>query len=118
MLTSDDVTRQRFTAVKFREGYDQDQVDDLLDRVVATLRALETGTPTAHPLTAQDVRAVRFQATKFREGYDQDQVDDFLDRVAQTLNDGPGVTPPPPPPTGTPGIVSTGGSWWSRLLGR
>ncbi|QTE30491.1 DivIVA domain-containing protein [Pengzhenrongella sicca] len=38
-LTADDVRAVRFRATKFREGYDQDMVDDLLDQVAASLRA-------------------------------------------------------------------------------
>jgi DivIVA domain-containing protein len=34
------VRRARFTATKFRTGYDQDGVDDFLDRLAA---ALESG---------------------------------------------------------------------------
>ncbi|CAL8969683.1 hypothetical protein CELL_00579 [Cellulomonas sp. T2.31MG-18] len=37
-MSADDVTALRFAATKLREGYDQDAVDDLLDRVVAALR--------------------------------------------------------------------------------
>ena len=37
-LTTDQVLALRFQSTKFRTGYHQDVVDDLLDRVVATLR--------------------------------------------------------------------------------
>jgi len=39
-LTADDVVQKRFNPTKFREGYDQDEVDDFLDEVVAELRRL------------------------------------------------------------------------------
>jgi DivIVA domain-containing protein len=39
-LTPDDVVNKRFNQTKFREGYDQDEVDDFLDEVVAELRRL------------------------------------------------------------------------------
>lgn len=39
LLTADDVLNKKFQATKFREGYDQDEVDDFLDEVVNTLRA-------------------------------------------------------------------------------
>ncbi len=39
-LTPDDVVNKRFQATKFREGYDQDEVDDFLDEVVNELRRL------------------------------------------------------------------------------
>lgn len=39
-LTPEDVVSKRFQATKFREGYDQDEVDDFLDDVVNELRRL------------------------------------------------------------------------------
>ncbi|PDQ34607.1 MAG: hypothetical protein B5766_10515 [Candidatus Lumbricidophila eiseniae] len=39
-LTPDDVVNKSFEKTKFREGYDQDQVDDFLDEVVIELRRL------------------------------------------------------------------------------
>jgi DivIVA domain-containing protein len=41
-LTPEEVVNKRFTIVKFREGYDQDEVDDFLDAVVVELRRLGT----------------------------------------------------------------------------
>ncbi len=43
LLTADDVLNKKFQSTKFREGYDQDEVDDFLDEVVATLREVQTG---------------------------------------------------------------------------
>ncbi|MFC4556381.1 DivIVA domain-containing protein [Georgenia faecalis] len=42
LLTADDVLNKKFQPTKFREGYDQDEVDDFLDEVVNTLSALAT----------------------------------------------------------------------------
>lgn len=39
-LTPEDVINKRFQPTKFREGYDQDEVDDFLDEIVLELRAL------------------------------------------------------------------------------
>lgn len=39
-LTPQDVVNKRFQHVKFREGYDQEEVDDFLDEVVLELRRL------------------------------------------------------------------------------
>src|SRR5699024_1311433 len=39
-LTPEDVVNKRFQPTKFREGYDQDEVDDFLDEVVTELRRL------------------------------------------------------------------------------
>src|SRR5690625_2570418 len=40
LLTADDVLNKKFQPTKFREGYDQDEVDDFLDEVVNTLSSL------------------------------------------------------------------------------
>ena len=39
-LTPEDVVSKRFTTTKFRDGYDQDEVDDFLDEVVEEMRRL------------------------------------------------------------------------------
>ncbi len=39
-LTPEDVVNKRFQPTKFREGYDQDEVDDFLDEVVVEFRRL------------------------------------------------------------------------------
>lgn len=39
-LTPEDVINKRFQPTKFREGYDQDEVDDFLDEIVLELRTL------------------------------------------------------------------------------
>lgn len=83
-LTLSDVLDARFAVTKFRAGYDQDQVDLLLDRVADALRpAHERRFPTA--ITRQEVQDSRFKATTFRAGYDQHHVDDFLDRAVASL---------------------------------
>jgi DivIVA domain-containing protein len=41
LLTADEVLNKKFQATKFREGYDQDEVDDFLDEVVNTLREIQ-----------------------------------------------------------------------------
>ncbi len=41
LLTADDVLNKKFQSTKFREGYDQDEVDDFLDEIVTTLRELQ-----------------------------------------------------------------------------
>ena len=38
LVAAADVLAAKFQATKFREGYDQDEVDELLDLVVAALR--------------------------------------------------------------------------------
>ncbi|MFT0762387.1 DivIVA domain-containing protein [Scrofimicrobium sp. R131] len=41
LLTAEDVLEKKFQVVKFREGYDQVEVDEFLDEVVATVYALQ-----------------------------------------------------------------------------
>lgn len=41
LLTADDILNKKFTATKFREGYDVVEVDDFLDEVLETLRGLQ-----------------------------------------------------------------------------
>ena len=41
LLTADDVLNKKFPATKFREGYEQDEVDEFLDEVVEAMRQLE-----------------------------------------------------------------------------
>jgi len=83
VLSAEDVERVRFGATKFREGYDQDEVDDMLDRIVATLRH----DPSRRGVTADEVYTTTFSSTRFREGYDPDEVDDFLDKVIEALEE-------------------------------
>ena len=85
VLTSVDVLNQKFAPTKFREGYDQDEVDDFLDRVAETLKEREGVGQARKPVTAQQIEGIRFQSTKWREGYDQQEVDHFLDRVRVQL---------------------------------
>ncbi len=40
-LTADDVLNKKFQPTKFREGYDQDEVDEFLDQIVEAMRDLE-----------------------------------------------------------------------------
>ena len=40
-LTSDDVLNVKFRVSSFKEGYNQDEVDEFLDEVTTTMRGLE-----------------------------------------------------------------------------
>ena len=118
LLTADDVLNKKFQATKFREGYDQDEVDDLLDRVVATLRAREAGAPADRPLTAADLDALSFTTTKFREGYAQGDVDALLERVRVQLGAAPTPTPRlAPVDVASPVVVEEKSGFWRRLFG-
>ena len=82
MLSAADLDRVAFTQVRWRGGYDIDEVDSFLQRVRLVIAAGPSAAPT---LRAVDVVNQRFQPTKFRPGYSQDEVDRLLDRVAHTL---------------------------------
>ena len=90
LLRPEDVAHVKFHPTRFKEGYDQDQVDDFLDVVQAGLerRWAEVegrAIPQGRRLVPEDVIQQRFSATRFTIGYNQDEVDDFLDQVVVTL---------------------------------
>ena len=72
-LTPEDVVNKRFQATKFREGYDQDEVDDFLDEVVNELRRLnEDNEDLRAKLGACERRVGELsRATVSREGNDE-----------------------------------------------
>lgn len=101
------IQAKRFSATRFREGYDVDDVDDFLDRAVQAVRR-------GDDLTSV-VDDVRFRTVKFSEGYDMQEVDDFLDELKLVQRATPPGTPPgerpvtstvpePTLPTGTGGL--------------
>ena len=71
-----------FRATKFREGYDQDGVDEFLGKVAAALLHDRARPPS---MRWRDVAARQFAVTKFREGYDRNDVDAFIERVVAEL---------------------------------
>ncbi|GAA4218153.1 hypothetical protein GCM10023075_00260 [Streptosporangium album] len=74
------IERAAFRAGRLGMGYDEDQVDTFLDRVVATLR----GT-TDRPVTPGDVRSARFATVILKPGYAVREVDTFLADLAGVL---------------------------------
>ena len=63
-LTPEDVVNKRFNPTKFREGYDQDEVDDFLDEVVVELRRLnQENEELRQRLIASDSRISELQRT-------------------------------------------------------
>src|SRR6201991_4608282 len=87
-----------------RRGYNEDQVDDFLDRIHGTLCGTDK-------LSAADVREVIFDsAPLIRRGYHEEQGDDFLDLVVEEFDRRertgggrpPSGFPPPPPARGAP----------------
>src|SRR5215203_3165779 len=72
---------QRFPRTGFlRRGYDLDDVDDFVDRVLVSL---DGGDPAGQQLAVDDVRAAVFRPR--RGGYREDAVDDALDHVVEHL---------------------------------
>lgn len=85
MITSADVLEQSFSRTHLRRGYDEREVDLLLDDILAALRHYE-GLARAEALVDSDAVATKvFTVTKYRRGYDPVQVDQFVDRVLWTL---------------------------------
>ena len=80
-LTPEDVVNKRFQATKFREGYDQDEVDDFLDEVVNELRRLTDEN--------EDLRQ-KLGTCERRVGE--------LSRASVARENAPEPPPPPPPP--------------------
>jgi len=61
-LTPEDVVNKRFQPTKFREGYDQDEVDDFLDEVVVELRRLnQENDELRQRLSAADAKIAELQ---------------------------------------------------------
>lgn len=62
-LTPEDVVNKRFQHVKFRDGYDQDEVDDFLDEVVVEIRRLyQENDELRQQLSAAEQRAKELDA--------------------------------------------------------
>ena len=86
VLRAEDVDTTTFTQTQFREGYDEREVDDLLEDVAATLRRYESGSPAGgFRMDSSGLAAVRLATTKYRRGYDHAEVDAFLADVVHTL---------------------------------
>jgi len=61
-LTPEDIVNKRFQSTKFREGYDQDEVDDFLDEVVVEMRRLTSENDgLAKKIAASDARIAELQ---------------------------------------------------------
>ncbi len=73
-LTPEDVVNKRFQPTKFREGYDQDEVDDFLDEVVVELRRLnQENEELRQRLIASDSRISELQRSASQGGFVQPQ---------------------------------------------
>ena len=77
LLTADDVLNVKFQVSSFKEGYNQDEVDEFLDEVTTTMREFEerlgTSQASSGPshrkaeilLTSEGVRNIRFSTTRW-----------------------------------------------------
>ncbi|MBB4934196.1 DivIVA domain-containing protein [Lipingzhangella halophila] len=105
-LTPADIRNKTFRTVRLRPGYDEEDVDTLLDRIEATFAALRGGPLPDQLITAEEVLASKFRGTRLMSGYREDDVDEFLDVVARELREyglgtvddrpEPGALPEPP----------------------
>ncbi|GAA4897137.1 DivIVA domain-containing protein [Streptomonospora salina] len=84
-LTPGDIRNKQFNTVRLRPGYNEDDVDQLLDRVEATFAGLQGGLRSGPPITAEEVEHAKFRTTRLSPGYDEQEVDAFLDIVAAEL---------------------------------
>ena len=66
----------RFGTTRLARGYDEEEVDTFLDKLVAALN--QDG-----QLDRSHLRDARFSTTRLRPGYAMPDVDTFLDEVAQ-----------------------------------
>ncbi|MDA1359039.1 DivIVA domain-containing protein [Glycomyces luteolus] len=78
LVTARDIEAAQFKTVRLTAGYDEDEVDDFLDKAAAALDDPPLGPQRMRP---EDVRNSHFTTTRMREGYDVEEVDSFLDRV-------------------------------------
>jgi DivIVA domain-containing protein len=75
-LTPEDVVNKRFQPTKFREGYDQDEVDDFLDEVVVELRRLnQENEELKQRLVASDSRIAELQRSGGSQGQAPEQAE-------------------------------------------
>jgi len=66
----------KFGTVRLAPGYDEEEVDTFLDKLVAALS--QDG-----QLNRSELRDIRFSTTRLRPGYAMPDVDTFLEEVAQ-----------------------------------
>jgi DivIVA domain-containing protein len=68
-LTPEDIVNKRFQSTKFREGYDQDEVDDFLDEVVVEMRrVVAENEELAQKVAAGDARIAELQRSGGSQG--------------------------------------------------
>ncbi|MFV0461704.1 MAG: DivIVA domain-containing protein [Nostocoides sp.] len=83
LLTIADVEQAWFRGTYFHAGYDMEEVDLFLDRVVEAFRRLEDGQPC--DLSVDEVAGMTFGHVHGRRGYDIGQVNDLVNDIRETL---------------------------------
>lgn len=71
------VRNVRFATTRLRVGYDEQEVDAFLDKMISALRE--------NRARASEVKSVVFTASRMRTGYRQPEVDAFLERLATEI---------------------------------
>jgi DivIVA domain-containing protein len=72
----DRIRKAEFRTIRFSPGYDELEVDDLLDQIVQLLRD-------GHLPDPGELRSVRFSRSRLRPGYVQEDVDRLLQEIAE-----------------------------------
>ncbi len=107
-LTPEDVVNKRFQPTKFREGYDQDEVDDFLDEVVVELRRLnQENDELKQRAVASDARIAELQRSGAVPAAEPQPV------VAETVAV---AAPPVPQPIAAPADVAGEAASTNNLL--
>jgi DivIVA domain-containing protein len=70
------IQNAKFRTTRFSPGYDEEEVDNLLDRLVAILR--ESGLP-----DPEELRSVQFTTRRLRPSYVMEDVDGLLHEIAE-----------------------------------
>jgi DivIVA domain-containing protein len=74
------IERKVFSTARLRPGYDEAEVDVVLDAIRDAFLGVR-----AEPLTPGEIRSFRFSRTRLRPGYDEAEVDTFLHEVETRL---------------------------------
>jgi len=94
-LTADDVVLKKFQPTKFREGYDQVEVDDFLDEVADSMRALAAENEQLKAkLAAAEARVAELERSSASASVAPPSVQPPIPEPVVA----PVVEPPPPPP--------------------
>jgi DivIVA domain-containing protein len=70
------IKNAQFRTTRWSPGYDEEEVDNFLDRLVAILR--DSGRP-----ALEELRTVQFATTRLRPGYVRQDVDRFLREIGE-----------------------------------